>query len=507
MESKDQNSDKDQTLEIKSYIPTKEFDSENHAKFNELLYKHPRDRQYLTHKEYIKEFAADAIKAKELIDYAKSQNWEVTHNKKSREVSIKISSSSSSDKSDNRPSIEKLRFFNQQGDINLKVESEAVDNNSESDSVLKNGFVKGNQEKRVGRGEAIPLQNESHGHSVLEVSEAYNFPEGDGEGQTIGIIELGGKFEQSDMETFFLKYGLEVPKIQVVGTPSTTPIKDNVEVTADIQVAGVLAPKAKLVMYYGTTILSAMKTVLADGRNKLTVISISWAGSEMDYSQAELNELNNVFHEAALKGITVVVASGDNGAFNNLTYPNVNVPSVSPFVLGCGGTKMEMFNDKIAAEVVWNESKKNIQIGTGGGFSRRVNQPPYQEAASKSYLSRFPQYAPYDRQRGRSIPDVAANAADASGYSICFEGQWMKIGGTSLATPLWAALIARMNQNLGYQLGFITSRLYKLIGTEAFHPIVEGNNNLYVGAVDWNPCTGLGTPNGEVLQHEIQSMK
>lgn len=505
MESKDQNPDIDQILEIKAYIPTKELDSESHAKLNELLYQHPRDRQYLTHKEYLKEFTSDTAKAKELINYAKSQNWEVTHNKKSREVSIKIATSSS--KKESTPSIEKLRFFNPQGDINLEAESKAIDNDSETNSVLKNGFVKGNQEQRVGNREAIPLQNENHGHSVLEVAEAYNFPEGDGEGQTIGIIELGGEYMQSDMEAYFQKYGLEVPKIQVVGSPSKTPMKESLEITADIQVAGTLASKAKLVIYYGTSILSAMKTALADGRNRLTVISISWAGSEMDYSQAELNELNNVFHEAALKGITVVGASGDNGAFNNKNYANVNVPVISPFVLGCGGTKMEMFNDKIAAEVVWNESQGNVQIGTGGGFSQRVSQPPYQQVASQSYLSRFPQYAPYDRQHGRSIPDVAANAADASGYSIYFEGQWMKIGGTSLATPLWAALIARMNQNLGYQLGFITARLYRLIETEAFHPIVQGNNNLYVGATDWNPCTGLGTPNGEVLQHEIQSMR
>jgi len=299
---------------------------------------------------------------------------------------------------------------------------------------------------------------------------------------------------------------MEVPTIQVVGKPTTTPINDNVEVTADIQVVGALAPKAKIVVYYGTSILSAMKTALADTKNKLSVISISWAGSELGYSQQEIIELNNVFHEAALKGITVVGASGDHGAYNNKQYANVNVPVNFKHVLGCGGTKLEAVNDKIMSETVWNESTPQSQIGTGGGFSQRVSQPKYQQEATQNYIQRFPQFEPYSRAGGKGIPDVAANAADASGYAIFFEGNWAEIGGTSLATPLWAALIARMNQNLGYNLGFINPQLYELIGSSAFNQVLEGNNNLYVAASGWNPCTGLGTPDGQKLMEAIESL-
>lgn len=496
------------TLIIKTYIPTKEFSEEIKATHDNLLTGHPRDRKYLTSKEYHKDFVSDTEKAKEILAYAKTQNWEASHNKKSREITIKVSPrSKKEDTTEKEPSLKKLRFFNAQGDLNLEATPESLNEPKQSDLNSKKGFVKSNKESRAGNRNAIPLQDEAHGHSVLEVAEAYNFPIGDGDGQTIGIIELGGKFLQSDLDVFFEKYKIEQPKTQLVGKPTKTPINENTEVTADIQVAGILAPKAKLVIYYGESILEAMKTALSDARNKLTVISISWAGSEYGYSQAELNELNNVFHEASLRGITVVGASGDYGAYNNKNFPNVNVPVIFPYVLGCGGTKLEMQNDKISAEVVWNESLSGMAVGTGGGFSQKVTQPIYQQAASQSYLNRFPQFKPYHQAGGRSIPDISANAADASGYSIYFEGQWMKIGGTSLATPLWAALIARINSNLGYQLGFINSYLYQLMDSDVFHQIVQGNNNLYLGALAWNPCTGLGTPNGERLQEAIKAMK
>ena len=56
-----------------------------------------------------------------------------------------------------------------------------------------------------------------------------------------------------------------------------------------------------------------------------------------------------------------------------------------------------------------------------------------------------------------------------------------------------------MNQSLVYNLGFINPFLYQLIESEAFNQVLVGNNNLYVGGYGWNPCTGLGTPNGSTL--------
>jgi subtilase family serine protease len=512
MEATQENTPQGDVLEIKVYVPNKDIDEKQQKKLNDILQKHPRDRKYLSHTLHTKIFAPHKEAGDAILAHARSKNWEVDYDKKAREITIKIKSEDVIGSDDTNPSpLEALKFLSTQGDIHLDAkDQEKRDNVSPEDIVdptQKTGFVKTNQEKRVGRGTAIPIQEPLHGHSALEIAESYNFPEGDGSKQTIGIIELGGKFEESDLEAFFAEYDMKVPTIQVVGEPATTPINDNVEVTADIQVAGVLAPKAKLVIYYGTSILNAMKSALADTKNKLSVISISWAGSELGYSQQEIIELNNVFKEAALKGITVIGASGDNGALNKLRFANVNVPVNFEHVLGCGGTQLNIANDEIISQSVWNESTPQAQIGSGGGFSQRVAEPQYQQAATQDYITKYPQFEPYQRSGGKGIPDVGANAADASGYAIYFEGNWVKIGGTSLATPLWAALIARMNQNLGYNLGFITAHLYELMDSPAFDQIIEGNNNLYIAASGWNPCTGLGTPNGQKLMEAIESLK
>ena len=165
-----------------------------------------------------------------------------------------------------------------------------------------------------------------------------------------------------------------------------------------------------------------------------------------------------------------------------------------------------MYEERIISETVWNETTRQAQIGSGGGFSQRVAETSYQVEAIQKYLEKFPQFEPYHKAGGTGIPDVAANAADATGYAIFFEGNWAKIGGTSLATPLWAALIARMNQNLGYRLGFINQHLYALMNSEAFHQITEGNNNLYLASEGWNPCTGLGSPDGKKLMEAINAL-
>lgn len=507
MESSPENTPQTDTIEIKVYVPINEVTERQQGMIDNAIAKHPKDRKYLSNSAHSEIFAPSKNDANDIIEYAQAKNWEVDFNEKAREITIKIKSEDIAD--ENSPvTIDALQFLSSQGDIHLEVLGE--DQNAKAEDITnpsqKTGFVKSNQAQRVGRGRQIPIQEPAHGYSVLEIAESYNFPDGDGEGQTIGIVELGGQVEQGDLEKFFAEYNTPIPEIQIVGKPTTTPINDNVEVTADIQVAGILAPKAKFVIYYGTTILEAMKVALADTENKLTVISISWAGSELGYSQQEIIELNNVFHEASLKGITVVGASGDNGALNNKTYANVNVPVNSPYVLACGGTKTYITDDKIAVEVVWNESTQQSQIGSGGGFSQRIAEQQYQKKSSQAYIEKFPQFEPYYKAGGRGIPDIAANAADASGYSIVFQGKWVKVGGTSLATPLWAALITRMNQNLGYRLGFINPYLYELMGSSSFHQILEGNNNLYVASEGWNPCTGLGTPNGKELMHSIDSL-
>ena len=108
---------------------------------------------------------------------------------------------------------------------------------------------------------------------------------------------------------------------------------------------------------------------------------------------------------------------------------------------------------------------------------------------------------------GRGIPDVCADAANESGYRVLCDGAWYPdataapqrppIGGTSASTPLWAALIALINQGLQTRIEFINPLLYKIGSpSAAFFDVTRGNNGDYQAKTGWDPCTGLGSPNG-----------
>lgn len=338
------------------------------------------------------------------------------------------------------------------------------------------------------------------------VGDAYQFPDADGKGQCLGIVELGGTFKQADIDGYFKDLGIPSPEIVVVGNqPKSNPqsYSEDIEVTSDIQVAGALVPKAKIVLYYGNTILEAMKLAISDTKNSPSVLSISWAASEFQYSNAQLSALAQASYEAALKGITVLGASGDHGAYNvglapkGMNMPNVNIPASLTYVLGCGGTTLQLSNETISSEVVWNEAIGTMHAGTGGGFSNKFGRPPFQVEATSHYFKYYPSL----NNTARGVPDVGASASNATGYTVLFNGVWMKVGGTSLSTPLWAALISRLNQLLGHRLGFFNQTLYRLAGTSAFRSIVQGNNGYYNALTYWNPCTGLGSPSGkEILE-------
>lgn len=336
------------------------------------------------------------------------------------------------------------------------------------------------------------------GYSPAQIAEAYNFPEGDGAGECIGIIELGGTYKTSDIDGFFQHFGIEKPEIITVGVPQNDTLINDFEVTLDLQLAGALAPKAKLVIYYGHDIISAVKAALHDQKNKPSVLSISWAGSEFIYSPAQINEMHQLFYQAALMGITVIAASGDNGAYNQKPYLNVNLPAADPWVLACGGTKLLIEDNQ---EIIWNEL--DIRQGaTGGGFSSKFPLPPYQYQAVHHYSQYYPNFS--NNYRSRGVPDVAANADGKTGYTVMLNGKLFPGGGTSASTPVWAALIARLNQTLGHRLGFVNAHLYQLMGSKAFRQVWQGNNGYYSGLTGWNPDTGLGSPQGKQLLEALQ---
>lgn len=342
-------------------------------------------------------------------------------------------------------------------------------------------------------------------YTPLQVGQLYAFPAGtDGTGQTIAIIELGGGYQQADLDTYFSGLGLATPSITAVSVDggSNQPGGDaDAEVMLDIEVSGALAPKAALVVYFAANtdqgFYNAISQAAHSTTQPATVLSISWGGPETSWSTASRNAMETALEDAAALDVTVTVAAGDNGSSDGVSggQPNVDFPASSPSVLACGGTELTGSGSTIGSEVVWNETASN-EGATGGGVSTVFALPTWQTA------SKVPTAA--GAFAGRGVPDVAGNADPMTGYNVRVDGQDEVIGGTSAVAPLWAALVARLNQQLGRSLGAANAALYS-IGEKAFRDITQGNNGSYSAGPGWDACTGLGSPNGQTLLSALQA--
>jgi kumamolisin len=333
-------------------------------------------------------------------------------------------------------------------------------------------------------------------YTPVQVAAFYDYPSGlDGSGQTIGIIELGGGYEESDIQTYFSGLGLTPPNVVSVsvdgGTNSpTTANSADGEVALDIQVAGAIAPGANIAVYFTPNtaqgFLDAITTAVHDTTNSPSVISISWGGPESGWTQASLTSIDNACASAGALGITITVASGDNGSSDGVSGGgnNVDFPASSPHVLGCGGTTLEASGTTITSEVVWNDGAEGG--ASGGGVSNVFALPTWQQNANVP--------APTTSTGGRGVPDVAGDASPTTGYNILVDGTSEVVGGTSAVAPLWAALITLINQQNGKPVGFVNPTLYA--SPSAFHDITSGNNGSFSAGPGWDACTGLGSPIG-----------
>jgi kumamolisin len=358
----------------------------------------------------------------------------------------------------------------------------------------------------------------------IEVAQLYNFPANlQGDGQCVAIVELndfdqdhnptGTGFSLNDLTAYFKSLGVPTPKVTAVGVSSNDGTGANIpgpdpnadgEVMLDIEVAGAVAPKAAIAVYFALNtddgFLAAFNTALHDDVRKPSVISISWGSSEDSNTQQSLTAFDMALQDAAALGVTVCCAAGDSGSSdiaNGDGVPHVDFPASSAFSLACGGTKLVGAGSTIQ-ETVWNDGGG----ATGGGVSNHFDRPGYQANAN---VPKSP-----DGTVGRGVPDVAGDADPNTGYKVrLVGGQTEVIGGTSAVAPLWAGLIALINQGLAAAkkpaAGLLNPLLYQLsTSSGSFHDIVQGNNDIeglgkYQASRGWDACTGLGTPDGKNL--------
>lgn len=323
--------------------------------------------------------------------------------------------------------------------------------------------------------------------SASDIAARYLFPDADGAGQSVAVVQLRGEFKPDDFAKCMSSQGVSA-KLPVVKRVDNAELAHEIETEKDIesaidtQIVGALAPGAQIVVYAAPDdergVLDAIRTAIFDEEQMPTIVSISFGFPEYLWTPAALTILDELFTAAALVGVSVFCASGDNGAELDADgTPHVLAPASSPFAHACGGTQLADGNGA-SSEVVWPK--------TGGGFSDRFAVPPWQIEVVKA---------------GRGVPDFAAEAMP--GHRVYFNGTAFAMGGTSAVAPMWSALTARIAQRLGHPLGFFAPLLYNVGARTSFRPITSGGNDQYKSAPGWNPCTGLGVPIGTALESTL----
>lgn len=369
-----------------------------------------------------------------------------------------------------------------------------------------------------GSGRAAAKAGAQNGVAATEFASRYAFPAQsngtklDGTGQTIAIIELGGGYRTSDLKVFFNEIGVPMPTVASISVDKakdnpTTPDSADGEVMLDIEVAGSVAPEAKFAVYFAPNqgnkgFIDAISAAVHDTERQPSVISISWGGPEDPTDQQGNDAFHELFAAAGALGITVCIASGDHGTADLDAADwdgkiHVDHPACDDLVLGCGGTQID---DGI--DVVWNDGTPfDPQTpggggwASGGGISEAFGVPSYQTAANtiKSID---------DGKLGRGVPDIAMSATN---YFTRVDSQEGASGGTSAVAPLMAALVALLNQAKQKNVGFLNPFLYSNVAKGVVHEVTSGTNAIentvkgYDAGPGWNPCAGLGTPDGTAI--------
>lgn len=339
-------------------------------------------------------------------------------------------------------------------------------------------------------------------YTPIQLSTLYAYPQATGQGQCVGIVELGGGFTQSDLQTYFSSLGVATPTVTAVpvdggeNSPTGDANGPDGEVMLDIEVVGAIAPQATVAVYFAPNtdagFLDAVTSAIHDTTHKPSVISISWGSAESNWTDQSMTSMDEAFQEAATLGVTICVAAGDNGSGDAVTdgKDHVDFPASSPHALACGGTSLQANSSSITSEVVWNDG---AQGGAGGGGVSSFFALPTWQSGLKTTGKSGASVA----LTKRGVPDVSGDADPETGYTVLIDGTNTVIGGTSAVAPLWSGLLARINQLAGKPVGFLHPVLYQNPG--AFRDITQGNNGDFYASKGWDACTGLGSPNGQAV--------
>jgi kumamolisin len=336
--------------------------------------------------------------------------------------------------------------------------------------------------------------------SPNDIRKAYNFTgvSANGSGQTLALFELA-PYASSDVNAYVSYFGLPSITLQNVlvdGGPGCTGCGED-EVTLDIELQNAIAPGAsKIIVYEGpntwTGIVDTYNKIATD--NLAKQISTSWGAWEGYPGSTVRSSENAIFQQMAAHGQSIYAASGDCGAYATCSSTiGVQDPASQPYMVGVGGTTLYLTGDgSYSHESAWS--------GSGGGVSIEWSIPAWQQGIGTAVSATM-----------RNVPDISLDADPNTGYSIYYKGGWHIYGGTSCASPLWAAFTARVNQvqtaNGKSTLGFANPLIYSIAKgaryNTDFHDITTGNNQYYSAGTGYDNATGWGSFNGANLLADL----
>ncbi len=363
------------------------------------------------------------------------------------------------------------------------------------------------------------------GYTTQQIAHAYGYDTlwnagFHGEAMTVYLVEIDGipgGSSNLDLQTFFNCVGYK-GTFTLMNTGAPAPPAPNgqpSEALLDTDMIAGMAPSVNIVDYevanasfqlINDALQQIVNAVSGNANTAASVVSISLGASEAVLDQTVFDSLDSTMQQLNAKNITVFASSGDCGAFDagtdNFGNLSVNFPASDPSVVAVGGTKLNMnANGTRTSEQVWTDGGQdhttcNNSWGSGGGVSSVFKRPSWQRDPGTDN-----QYTTGNRQ----VPDISAVATDLNEFN---QGQWYPTGGTSAATPIWAAGLILANQALiqkttsntsGGIFFYAPDTFYTaLANAGAAHPfydVTRGNNLYYSAASGWDDATGLGTPN------------
>jgi kumamolisin len=315
-------------------------------------------------------------------------------------------------------------------------------------------------------------------------------------------------------------FRLPAARIEVVTTlaGSASPWQASPNEVQDLEEVHAVAPAATLrLVHLPGNVLDSAATATADMLAALRlavshtdVASIGWGVGEHFFTKEQVAQLHSILQGAKAQHVTVAASSGDNGSVSTTAggtpVKEVSLPASDPLALAVGGTTLTAnpVTGSYVSETTWNGGigSASVTLGaSGGGFSHLYARPGYQDGV-----------AGIAKMRG--VPDVAGDANQQGGLPVILAGP---NGGavnsnstTGAATALWAGLMALADQDAQHGLGFVNPAIYRIARSssyhKAFHDVTTGEN-MTLGPVNyayhagpgWDPVTGWGSPNAEVL--------